>query len=101
MSIRWRILGAFLLVILLTVIIGLGFDYWSRGKELSDFSTKIRTEDLADVISRQYSADGGWQNLESILVRYGVLLDDERVRAAEVDRSTSKTNSPGGWLCRM
>jgi hypothetical protein len=49
MSIRWRILGAFILVILLTVIIGIGFDYWSGSKELSDFSAKIRTEDLADV----------------------------------------------------
>jgi len=50
MSIRWRILGAFLLVILLTVLISTGFDYWTGAKELSDFSTKIRTEDLAEKI---------------------------------------------------
>ena len=54
-SIRWRILGAFLLVILLTILISTGFDYWTASKELSDFSTKIRTEDLADVLSRQYT----------------------------------------------
>ena len=63
MSIRWRILSAFLLVILLTVVIGTGFEFWSANKEFSDFSTKIRTEDLADVISRQYTIDGSWENL--------------------------------------
>ncbi len=64
MSIRWRILGAFLLVILLTVLISTGFDYWAGTKELSDFSTKIRTEDLADILSKQYTDDEGWENLD-------------------------------------
>ena len=79
MSIRWRIMGAFLLVIFSTVIIGTGFDYWTASKDLSDFSAKIRTEDMADVISRQYTSDGrlgepGWHT-EFV---YGVLLDDRK-----------------------
>jgi signal transduction histidine kinase len=84
-SIRWRILGAFLLVILLTILISTGFDYWTASKELSDFSTKIRTEDLADVLSRQYTADGDWENLDSILTRYGAIIDPEKIRAANAE----------------
>jgi len=83
MSIRWRILGAFLLVILLTVLISTGFDYWTGAKELSDFSTKIRTEDLADTLSRQYTSDKGWENLDGILTRYGAKIDPEKFRDAE------------------
>lgn len=82
-SIRWRILGAFFLVILLTVFISTGFDYWSKTRELSDFSTKIRTEDLADVLSRQYSEDGSWENLDDILTRYGARIDPEKLSAAD------------------
>jgi len=83
MSIRWRIFGAFLLLILLTVLISTGFDYWAGSKELSAFSTKIRTEDLADVLSRQYTEDGGWENLDRILIRYGARIDPEKLSAAD------------------
>jgi signal transduction histidine kinase len=83
MSIRWRILGAFLLVILLTVLISTGFEYWSGVKELSDFSTKIRTEDLAVTLSEQYTRDKSWENIDAILTRYGILIDSEKIRAAD------------------
>jgi signal transduction histidine kinase len=83
MSIRWRILGAFLLVILLTVLISTGFEYWSGVKELSDFSTKIRTEDLADILGKQYTRDKGWENLDEFLTRYGAKIDPEKIRSAE------------------
>jgi two-component system sensor histidine kinase BaeS len=85
MSIRWRILGAFLLVILLTVIVGFGFDYWSGAKELTVFSTKIRTESLADVLSKQYTEDGGWENLEDVLKNFGATIDPEKIKAANVE----------------
>jgi len=85
MSIRWRIFGAFLLVILLTVVISTGFDYWAGAKELTDFSTKIRTEDLADVLSRQYTDDQGWEHLEDILMRYGAKIEHEKLSAADAE----------------
>jgi two-component system sensor histidine kinase BaeS len=83
MSIRWRILGAFLLVILLTVLISTGFDYWTGAKELTDFSTKIRTEDLADILSKQYTQDKSWENLDEILTRYGILIDPAKIQSAD------------------
>ena len=85
-SIRWRILGAFLLVILLTVIVSTGFDYWAGSKELSAFSTKIRTEDLADILSKQYTDDQGWEHLDDILLRYGARIDPEKLSAADTEK---------------
>jgi signal transduction histidine kinase len=93
MSIRWRILGAFLLVILLTVLISTGFDYWAGSKELSDFSTKIRTEDLADVLSRQYTIDESWEKLDQILIGYSVKIDPQKLSAAEANNI-----DPSEWI---
>jgi signal transduction histidine kinase len=92
-SIRWRILGAFLLVILLTVVISTGFDYWTGVKELTDFSTKIRTEDLASILSKQYTDDKGWENLDSILIKYGAKFTPEVFRDAE-----AKGVTPNQWI---
>jgi two-component system sensor histidine kinase BaeS len=84
-SIRWRILVAFLLVILLTVITSTAFDYWNASKELSDFSTKIRTEDLAEVLSQKYSEDQSWEFLDDILRGYGARIDPEKLSAADAE----------------
>jgi len=71
MSIRWRILGSFFLVILITVLISTGLDYFSKSEELSKFSTNIRTEDFAKYLSRQYTQDKSWENVDDILVKLG------------------------------
>jgi signal transduction histidine kinase len=83
MSIHWRILGAFLLIILLMVVIGAVFDYMAGIEELSDFSAKIRTEDLANVLSREYTQDKGWENLDSNLKRHTVWIDPEKLADKE------------------
>ena len=85
MSLRWRILGAFLMVILLTVLVSAGFDYWTGVKELTGFSTKIRTEDIADKLSGQYTRDKGWDNLDPLLIRLGVAIDAEKIQSANAE----------------
>ena len=93
MSIRWRILGAFLLVILLTVFTSTGFDFWTGANELSEFSTKIRTEDLAVILSEQYTDDKDWENLDGILTKYGAKFTIEEFRGAE-----AKGVTPNEWI---
>jgi signal transduction histidine kinase len=83
MSIRWRILGAFILVIIFTVLLSTGFEYWTAVEKLNDYSIKIRTEDLAQLLSRAYTADKGWDKLEGTLIRAGVIFDPAKVQEAE------------------
>lgn len=94
MSLRWRIITAFLLVIILAVVIGIGLDYWAGSKEFSDFSAKIRTADLAAGISRQFTSNGSWDNLDSLLIRYGALLDEKRALAVEAGENDLKNKIP-------
>lgn len=83
MSLRWRILGAFILVIIFTVLLSAGVEYWTAERRLGEFSTEIRTNDLARILSRQYTATKGWDTLEQRLIREGFLIDPARIRAAE------------------
>jgi two-component system sensor histidine kinase BaeS len=83
MSLRWRILGAFILIIVFTILLSTGVEYWTEGRQLDQFSTKIRTGDLAGVLSRIYTANKSWDGLEPTLIRYGFLIDPAKIREAE------------------
>lgn len=83
MSLRWRLLGAFILVILVTITASTAVSYRELNLRLNELSIKLREEDLAGTLSRVYTADQGWQNLEESLVQYGVLVDPERKLWAE------------------
>jgi len=83
MSIRWRILGAFLIVIIFTVVLGTGIEFRTSREKLIDFSTKIKTDELAGILSRTYTEDKNWDMLEPILSRTGYLINPERIREAE------------------
>ncbi len=100
MSIRWRILGAFILVILFTILLSVGVDYWSEGRQLSKFSAKIKTDDLAGILSRTYTEGKNWDMLEPILVRTGYLFDPEKRREAEAAGKDLSTRMVMGVVIR-
>ncbi|MCP4211320.1 MAG: HAMP domain-containing histidine kinase [Halieaceae bacterium] len=100
MSLRWRILGAFILVILFTILLSVGVDYWSKGRQLSQFSAKIRSGDLAGILSRTYTDDKNWNLLEPVLVRTGFLIDPEKLRAAEAAGKDHSAYMPMGVVVR-
>jgi len=78
MSIRWRILGAFVFIIIFTILLSTGFDYWEKRSELGDFSTKVRTFDLAKILSEAYTDAQGWDSLNGTLIRQGFMIDPDK-----------------------
>jgi len=94
MSLRWRFFGAFSLGILFTVLLSVGVRYAFEGPQLAQFSAKLRGDGLAAILSRTYTADRGWDNLERILVRTGFLIDPERIPPEK--KATLSKKSPFG-----
>ena len=61
MSLRLRILGAFILVVVLTVVITIGFAYWTTQQRLNSLINKINIDkgnNLAEILSQQYTETG-------------------------------------------
>ena len=83
MSLRLRILGAFILVVVLTVVITIGFAYWTTQQRLNSLINKINIDkgnNLAEILSQQYTETGGWETLEEILFRLGYFYDKKLAR---------------------
>ena len=83
MSLRWRILGAFILIVVLTVLLSVGFAYWTTQRRLNAFVSEIniaKGNDLAQILSQVYTETGGWETLEATLFRLGYFYDEELVR---------------------
>jgi len=83
MSLRWRILGAFILIIVFTILFSTGVGYWREGGRLGEYATKIRESDLAGVLSRTYTEDKSWERIEPVLIRAGLLIDAAKLREAK------------------
>lgn len=74
MSLRWRILGSNVVVIVLTVLIGVGVVYYGTESRLGVFVDRIGGEEatrLAGSLSRAYTADGGWDTVDESLSEAG------------------------------
>ncbi len=74
MSLRWRILGSNVAVILLTVLIGVGVVYYGTESRLGVFVERIAGEEasrLARSLSRAYTAAGGWDTVDESLSEAG------------------------------
>ncbi|MDE0465009.1 MAG: hypothetical protein OXH93_21510, partial [Caldilineaceae bacterium] len=74
MSLRWRILGSNVVVILLTVLIGVGVVYYGTESRLGVFVDRIGGEEasrLARSLSRAYTAAGGWDTVDASLSEAG------------------------------
>ena len=96
MSLRWRIMGATVLVVVLTVIVSVGVGYYATQSRLGVFVDEIGGEEavrLARHLGREYSAAGGWETLDTALSEAGYTYDGapdgERSEEGEGEHSGS------------
>ena len=92
MSLRWRILGAIVFVIVLTVLINVGVGYYATQARLGVFVEQIGDDEaiqLARSLSQAYTVAGGWDTVDGALseagYRYGETLLGERSEEGEED----------------
>ena len=78
MSLRWRIMGSTVLVIVLTVLISVGVGYYATQSRLGVFVDGIGDDEasrLAQSLSREYTAAGGWDTVDRPLSEVGYIYD--------------------------
>ena len=108
MSLRWRIMGATVLVVVLSVLASVVVGYYATQARLGIFVDEIGDDEallLARSLSREYTAAGGWETLDGALSEAGYgggaalsreraedgdeghvdALDDDPVRVVVVD----------------
>lgn len=76
MSLRWRIMGSTVLVVVLTVLVSVGVGYYTTETNLGEFVDEIGDDEavqLARSLSREYSATGGWDTVDSSLSEAGYI----------------------------
>ena len=88
MSLRWRIMGSIVVVIVLTVLINVGVGYYATQARLGVFVDQIGDDEasqLARNLSREYTAAGGWETVERPLSEAGYIYDGvlQRERSEE------------------
>ncbi len=79
MSLRWRIMGATVLVIVLTVLISVGVGYYTTQSRLGVFVSEIGDDEasrLAQNLSREYTTAGGWETVDRPLSEAGYIYAD-------------------------
>ena len=78
MSLRWRIMGSIVFVIVLTVLISVGVGYYATQSRLGVFVDEIGDDEasrLAQNLSREYTAAGGWETVDRPLSEGGYIYD--------------------------
>ena len=88
MSLRWRIMGATVLVIVLTVLISVGVGYYTTQSRLGMFINEIGDDEasrLAQNLSREYTTAGGWETVDRPLSEAGYIYDDALQREGSED----------------
>ena len=74
MSLRWRIMGSTVLVIVLTVLVSIGVGYYATQSRLGEFVDRIGNDEasrLARSLSREYTAAGSWETADKALSQAG------------------------------
>ena len=74
MSLRWRIMGATVLVVVLAVLISVAVGYYATQSRLGEFVDEIGDDEavqLARNLSREYTASGGWNTADRALSEAG------------------------------
>ena len=80
MTLRWRILAALVLIIALTVAWNLGASYVVTQRQFDAFVSelgRIEASDLAQQLSRAYTAVKGWNTVDAALLAAGYLYEYE------------------------
>ena len=73
-SLRWRIMGAIVFVIVLTVLINIGVGYYATQARLGAFVDQVGDDEakqLARNLSLEYTAAGGWAMVDQALTEAG------------------------------
>ena len=79
MSLRWRVMGPMVLVIVLTVLISVGVGYYATQSRLGVFVHEIGGDEasrLARSLSLEYTAADGWETADRPLSEAGYLYED-------------------------
>ena len=80
MSLSWRILGAFIVVILLAVTLSVAVGFYTTQGQLDLFTDRlgqVEANNLAQNLSRAYSVSGNWDSLDEALAESGYLYGGE------------------------
>ena len=88
MSLRWRIMGATILVVVLTVLTSVGVGYYVAQARLGVFVDRIGDEEavqLARNLSREYTSAGGWGTVDRALSEAGYVDDGFRQREGHAE----------------
>ncbi len=88
MSLRWRILGSTVLVVVLTVLVSIGVGYFTTQYRLGVLVDGIGDDEarrLARSLSREYTAAGGWETVDEPLSEAGYLYDGAMERERTED----------------
>ena len=90
MSLRWRIMGLTVLVVIITALVSVSLGYYATQSRLGVFVEQIGDDEatrLARNLSREYTSAGGWATMDSALSEAGYVydgvLDGEREREGE------------------
>ena len=78
MSLRWRIMGSIVFVIVLTVLTSAAVGYYATQSRLGVFVDEIGNEQasrLARNLSREYTSAGGWETVDRSLSEAGYFYD--------------------------
>ena len=81
MSLRWRIMGATVLVVVLTVLTSVAVGYYATQSRLGAFVDRIGDDEAAQLarkLSREYTAAGGWGTVDRALSEAGYVYDGVR-----------------------
>ncbi len=95
MSLRWRIMGSIVLVIVLTVLISVAVGYYTTQSRLGVFVDEIGDDEanqLAQNLSREYTTVGGWETVDRPLSEAGYIYDGvpQSERSEERERESSE-----------
>ncbi len=92
MSLRWRIMGLTVLVVVLTVLVSVSVGYYATQSRLGAFVDEIGDDEaiqLARKLSLEYTAAGGWDTADRVLsdagYSYGEAPRGERSEEGEED----------------
>ncbi len=88
MSLRWRIMGSTVLVVILTVLTSVGVGYYATQSRLGVFVDRLGADEavqLARHLSREYTTAGGWETADRVLSEAGYIYDAVREEAGHVE----------------
>ena len=89
MSLRWRIMGATVVVVLLTVVTSIGVGYYATQARLGVFVDRIGQEEAAQLarnLGREYTDAAGWSTLDMALSQAGYAYQGVRDREGSEER---------------